>query len=76
MTNRFATMNSFGAQQGAFCGASFAAGTAYGLIVILGIALAVSIIICGIIGIVRLIISLACLLVLVRSLPHRLRTAA
>lgn len=76
MTNRFAPASFFGAKQGAFCGASFASGTTHRLVMILGIAPAVSIIICGIIGIVRLIISLACLLVLVRSLPCRLRTAA
>ena len=48
------------------------------LVIVLGIALAMSIIICGIIGIVRLLsLSLVVLIsLLVRSTPPRLRTVA
>ena len=77
MTKRFAADTSFGAQQSASCGATFKAGSS-SLVIVLGIALAMSIIICGIIGIVRLLsLSLVVLIsLLVRSTPPRLRTVA
>lgn len=74
MTKRFAAASNFCAQNSASCGVAFSAET-FALALILGTALAVSIIICGIIGIVRLI-SIISLLVIVRNVPHRLRTAA
>lgn len=76
MTDRFAASNVFDARYGASCGASFTTGTS-ALFLVLGIALAVSILICGIIiGIVRLLSLVILISLLVGNTPRRLRTAA
>lgn len=77
MTKPFAaSMHAFGARCGASCGAAFSAAGAYAGALVLGIALAVSFLICGLVGIVRLLSLVILISLLVGSPPRRLRTAA
>lgn len=75
MTKHVVSSPAFSAPHSASCSATFAAGTS-ALVIILGIACAVSIIICSIIGIVRLLSLVVLISLLVGNAPSRLRTAA